>query len=308
MAHGRRRRRRGTRPRTRSGPDPPVARRRRPLRHPQGAADPRWPARDPCQNRRYLGLCPGSSSGTVPGEGRRDRSACPTSPLSRGSSGASWPAGLTPLPRASRDGDALPSTQRADLDGSRRQCRGPGGQSQQRQADRRLGTTAAPRHAGRADRPRPTVPLKVTGAFTRSCTGGGLSRRHRGRIRSPTSARPVIANQTATAYRPGDDVTAELIEQVVSPVLWADCVANAYDHGSQVFSLDLSSTGMLARMSDPDPGPASCGQHPDGIARAAHDLRHVRTIEGESDLAATPSASSSTDEEPAVTRRSIGRP
>ncbi|MFN8099712.1 MAG: ACP S-malonyltransferase [Dermatophilaceae bacterium] len=133
-----------------------------------------------------------------------------------------------------------------------------------------------------------TVPLKVTGAFHTPLMAPAAEA-----LRADTEARiplahfgpTVIANRTATAYRPGDDVTAELIEQVVSPVLWADCVANAYDHGSQVF-LDLSSTGMLARMSDLTQARHLAVGTPDGIARAAHDLRHVRTIEGEYDLAA----------------------
>lgn len=133
-----------------------------------------------------------------------------------------------------------------------------------------------------------TIPLKVTGAFhtpLMAPAAAALRANPEARIPLAHFGPTVIANRTATAYRPGTDIAGELAEQVASPVRWADAVAYAYDHGSQVF-LDLSSTGMLARMSDLTGARHFPVGTPAGIEAAAHELRHVRTIEGEYDLAA----------------------
>ncbi|NHA67698.1 ACP S-malonyltransferase [Phycicoccus flavus] len=132
-----------------------------------------------------------------------------------------------------------------------------------------------------------TVPLAVTGAFHTpymAPAAAALRSALDGLELPPTYGPTVVANRTALPYD-RTDVLAELAAQVVSPVRWAEAVGYAHDHGSQVM-LDLSSTGMLARMSDlPGVTVHRCGT-PDGIDAGRRELRHVIAVEGEYDLAA----------------------
>ena len=129
------------------------------------------------------------------------------------------------------------------------------------------------------------VPLKVTGAFHTPLMASAAARFREeaaALVGSVDFGPTVVSNRTAEAY--GDDVVDELARQIASPVRWADATAWAYDHGSQVF-LDLSSTGMLARLGEPTAARFIPAGTPQGIDHLTRELRHVAAVEQRYDLA-----------------------
>lgn len=130
-----------------------------------------------------------------------------------------------------------------------------------------------------------SMPLKVTGAFHTPLMAVAAAR-FRDEVAGltlPSDFGPtVVANRTGRPYE--GDVLDELAKQIAAPVRWADATAWAYGHGSQVF-LDLSSTGMLARLGGPAGARVITGGTPESIDHLCRELRHVAAVDSRYDLA-----------------------
>lgn len=132
------------------------------------------------------------------------------------------------------------------------------------------------------------LPLKVKGAFHTpfmQAAADQFQERVAGLDLQGSFGPAVIRNRTATPYSADADIVAELAAQIVAPVRWADALRYAYLHGSQM-ALDLSSTGMLTRMSGFAGIRHLPAGTPDVMDRVQRELRHALAIEENYDLAA----------------------
>ena len=131
------------------------------------------------------------------------------------------------------------------------------------------------------------VPLKVSGAFHTPFMAQAADEFRaavHGTVGAVLSGPVVVANRTALPFDTAN-IVEELCRQIVSPVRWGASITYAYDHGSQLL-LDLSSTGMFARMSErADARYIACG-NARSIEAARHVLRHTISVQRGYDLAA----------------------